>query len=312
MAIFSHYTPRPVSLTPESKLQTLVENRSVFSMDHCELNIFETYKQSNRISLKFPDLVYTAMLRGKKVMNLDGRTPFDYLPGESVIVSSNEEMIIDFPEATRESPTQCIALAINGEKIKSTIDFLNERFAKTESHEEWKLETEHVHIQNTLEIRNTVERLIRISQETNVAKDVFADMALQELLLRIMQTQARELIFENYVLCRSNNRFAHVVGFIKENLAENLTVEKLSSVACMSKPHFFRSFKREFGISPVEFIIQERIKLAKKLLIDPGVSIAEAGFRSGFQNVSYFSNIFKKNEGTTPKEFRKSNFFGIS
>lgn len=301
----SHYIPKPARLTEESKLQTLVENRSVFNMDHCELNIFETYKQSDRISLKFPDLVYTAMLRGKKVMNLDGRKPFDYLPGESVIVSSNEEMIIDFPEATWESPTQCIALAIDEDKIRNTIGFLNERFAKTEVHDEWKIEQEHVHIQNTLEMSDTVERLIRISQETNVAKDVFADMALQELLLRIMQTQARKLIFDDYASHSTSNRFAHVVGYIKENLAENLTVEKLSSMACMSKPHFFRSFKREFGISPVEFIIQERIKLAKKILIDPVVSIAEAGFRSGFQNVSYFSNIFKKYEGTTPKSYRK-------
>lgn len=302
----SLYCPKKQVLTSEGKLQTLVENRSVFSMEHCELNIFETYQKSERVSLKFNDLVFTAMLRGKKVMKLEGRNPFDYLPGESVIVSSNEEMIIDFPEATSDSPAQCIALAIDEAKIRSTIDMLNERYTKTESHDEWKLHEDHVHIRNTYEMVNTIDRLIRVSQESNLAKDVFADMALQELLLRVMQTQARQLIFEDYAAHRNRNRFAHVVSYIKENFSENLTVEKLSSIACMSKPHFFRSFKREFGISPVEFIIQERIKMARKFLMDPSISIAEAGYRAGFPNVSYFSNIFKKYEGTTPKGFKSA------
>jgi AraC-like DNA-binding protein len=76
----------------------------------------------------------------------------------------------------------------------------------------------------------------------------------------------------------------------------------------MSKPSFFRSFKNELGTSPVEFMNSERIALAKKYLRDPMVSVGEAAYKSGFNNISYFVQVFKKHENMTPAFFRHSRF----
>lgn len=299
------FVPILQSLTPAKELYTLVEHRSVYAMDHCEMNIFETRVASDQFRLKFSDLVFTAMLRGKKVMDVFNKR-FDYFPGESVVVPGNQEMVIDFPNASEESPTQCVALAIDEKKISQTLELLNDQFAKAEENDSWKLDAEQYHLQNTEEIARTVDRLVRISKEDNKLKDVFADMALRELLVRLMQTQARTVIIDNYKLHAASHRFAYVVQYIKENIAQNITVEKLSDLACMSKSHFFRSFKRELGISPVDYVLRERMKLAKKFLLDPLLSITDASYRSGFQSVSYFSTLFKKYEGITPKSFKKS------
>lgn len=299
------HSPRTVALTPPNELKTLVENRTTFGLNQCELTVFETHQRSERVSLRFDDLVFTAMLRGKKVMHLPGRAAFEYLPGESVLVPEGEEMLIDFPEASWQTPTQCLALAIDREKIKETVDLLNDRYAKAEDGDTWQLDRAQVHLKNSAEISSTVDRLVRVSQETNTAKDLFANLTLQELLLRLMQTQARTLLFDNYLRYLTTHRFAYVVKYIHDHLTENLTIQKLSDLACMSQPHFFRSFKREFGLSPLEFIIRERLKTAKQYLMDPLVNVTEAALRAGFQNVTYFCTLFKKHEGETPTVYKK-------
>jgi len=300
------HLPTPVALHRYDQLSTLVENRTVYTLDAFELNVFETHQAAARVPLNLGSLVLTTMLRGKKVMHLPNRPAFDYLPGESVIVGEDRTMEIDFPDASADSPTQCLAVAIPTDTIRRTVDLLNERYPRAEAHTPWQLcETAHAHLTNTPELTGTLERLIQLSQATDAAKDVLAGFTLQELLVRLMQTQARQLIFRDYARHLSSHRFAHVVGYIKQHLAEPLTVEKLSDMACMSKATFFRVFKREFGLTPVEFIIRERLAEAKRLLRQPLTTVAEACFRVGFNNTGYFQSLFKKYEGITPGAYKK-------
>jgi AraC family transcriptional regulator, arabinose operon regulatory protein len=301
------YRPCPQALTAPDKLQTLIENRSVHTLNHCELNLFETHRQSEHVSLTFGSLTFTAMLRGKKVMHLfNGKQQFEYVPGESVIVPENEEMVIDFPEATPENPTQCIALVIDSQKVKEILDILNEQHPKIEPHDRWTINAEQFHLKNTLAMAGTIDRLVLVSQEQHKAKDILANFALQELLIRLMQTQARNVILSNYDRYTTTHRFAAVVEYIKKNLTEPLTIEKLSAVAYMSQSHFFRSFKQEFGCSPVEFIIHERLNMAKTLLSQPQTTVTDACFKAGFNSVNYFCTLFKKHEGVSPRAFRQT------
>lgn len=300
------FIPQTVAITPYEHLSTLVEHKSVYALTHYELNIFETHHRSERVPLVFSDFVLTAMLRGKKVMRLGDATQsdFDYLPGESVIVPGHEPMHIDFPEATSDNPTQCIAIAIPNEQIRSTVDMLNEQSPKAERGDLWQVDMSLCHLENSPEIVYTIDRLMRIARENHPNKDTFAQFALQELLIRLMQTQARRVLFEQYSRYATVHRFAHVLQYIQQHLTEPLSIEALSEQACMSKAHFFRCFKQEFGITPLEYIIRERMKLAKQLLLNPAISIPDAGYKAGFQNLSQFYALFKRQEGITPKQFR--------
>jgi AraC-like DNA-binding protein len=310
----SLFIPKRQELTPYNKLQTLVENRSSFNLPSFELNLFETYQKSEKVSLTFDTLTITSMIRGKKTMKYfdKNKSSFDYLPSESVIVPANQEMIIDFPEANEKNPTQCLAIAIDNEKIKSTLETLNNQFPKLETPQNkngnWTLENPDYHLKNNLEIKNVIDRITHISLGKSEVKNMLADLALQELLIRIMQTQARNLIFEEYKKYSSQNRFAFVIEYVETHLEEQITVEKLSKLACMSESNFYKAFKREFGITPVEYILKQRISRAKKLLSDMKLSITDVCYKVGFNSLSYFSVLFKKYADQSPTEFRKSIF----
>jgi len=293
----------PLSLSKGRELMDLVENRKAYTMDQCELNIFETYQRSELVPLTFSDLVITSMLRGKKVMHLFDKPGFDYLPGETVIVPPNVTMTIDFPEATAQQPSQCTALAINQNEIKNTIDFLNENYPR-EDKIEWQMNYKQFHFFNNQELAELINKLIRISTATDRTKDFLANLTLKELLVRIMQMQNLHEVNDNLHMLAANSRFAYILEYINHHLTERLNIASLSQMAFMSKPSFFRAFRHELGISPVDYIIRERIHFAKQLMSNPYNSVSEACFKAGFNNLNYFSRAFKKVEGITPSVYK--------
>ncbi|GAA4023857.1 AraC family transcriptional regulator [Flavobacterium cheonhonense] len=295
------------ALTHEKSLKTLVENRTIFSLDHCELNIFETYQKSDLVPLKFNDLVVTSMLRGKKIMHLFEEPQFEYLPGETVIVPSNVEMKIDFPEASKENPTQCIALAIDNKIITDTLDFLNEKYPKEGKSNLWKLDHENYFFYNNVELAGTINKLIKECMGDSITKDAIADLTLQELIIRIIQTQTAKR-FEDEKFIDSSSPISPSIDFIKKNIRESISLKDLSDKACMSTTSFYRYFKRELGMSPIEYILNEKIKHAKKLLSNPNIHVNEVSYASGFEDCNYFIRLFKKYEGVTPKQYQLMNF----
>ena len=293
----------PPKLTNEKSLKTLVENRTVYNLNHCELNLFETYTSSNLVPLKFNDLVVTSMLRGKKVMHLFDTPSFEYLPGETVMIPSNVEMKIDFPEASLKNPTQCLALAIDQSKINTTLQFLNERYPKEGNNQFWQLNHQNYYFYNNVELATTINKLIKECMSTSITKDALADLTLQELLIRIIQTQTAKAI-DDGAFADPNSPITEVLDYIRRNISENISLKNLSDKACMSTTSFYRFFKRELGMSPIEFVIQEKIRHAKKLLKNPTIQINEVCYLAGFDDSNYFIRLFKKHEGITPKQYQ--------
>lgn len=101
--------------------------------------------------------------------------------------------------------------------------------------------------------------------------------------------------------------FQSVIGaisYIKENLKEKLTVEQIAEQAGFSKFYFLRLFKRITGCTVTQYINLLRCETAKELLRDRNYSVKEAAIACGFDNLSYFSNVFKKNTGYLPGAYK--------
>ena len=294
-----------IDLTHPKYLQTLVENRRVFNLNNCELNIFESYQETYRVPLTFSDFVITSMVRGKKVMHLFDKPSFDYLPGETVIVPANETMVIDFPEAQVENPTQCIALAVDERYVNNTLQYLNTFYNSDQSEEhEWKLQFNQYHFDNDTEVTDLINKLMRVCSSRDKAKNIFADLNLKELLIRLIQSQHLQQVKADSGNNNNQNRLHYVLHYIHEHLTEKIAVDKLSRRAYMSRNMFFAWFKEQFGITPLEYINKERVKLAKQLLTDKNNSIASVSLQCGFSDVNYFVRLFKKTEGITPGAYK--------
>ncbi len=291
----------------QRKLTTLVENHTVYNADSSELNVFETHTIANSVSLTFDSPILASMLTGKKVMHLEGMPAFKFLPGESVVLPSNKKMIIDFPEATAENPTQCLALAIDPTKIKEVESSFNDntRIGYDEN-ASWSLDEKSFHLDNSNGIHQLVGRLIYLFTEGNKSKDVFIDFALKELIIRLLQTKARAaLLGENKSSNLEDSRIAFALNYMKEHLTEKISIDKLVAQTCLSKSYFFKVFKNTLGLSPIDYLLIERIKFAKNLIKTTNYQIAEIAYKAGFSSPSYFSKQFKRFENISPGNFKK-------
>jgi AraC-like DNA-binding protein len=95
---------------------------------------------------------------------------------------------------------------------------------------------------------------------------------------------------------------AHVAKHHLRHIAESEV-----ALACeMSPSRFCREFKSAFGVTFLEYLTNYRIAKAKRLLANPGMSVTDVAAAVGFTDPSYFTRVFRKQEGVSPSEYRVS------
>lgn len=102
-----------------------------------------------------------------------------------------------------------------------------------------------------------------------------------------------------------DNRIAKAVRYIHKHIAEEIELEKLAELSCLSKDHFIRLFKKGMGTTPLQYVNQKKIEKAQLLLLTEELAVKEIAFRLAFEDYSYFNRLFKKITGVTPQEYRR-------
>jgi len=98
----------------------------------------------------------------------------------------------------------------------------------------------------------------------------------------------------------------HVKRFIAAHLDQSdLSREEIAQHAYLNPDYLARIFKRETGQSLMEYLLEERIKLAKELLLNSGKTVGEIASAVGFSHFSHFSRMFRRVTGVNPNEYRQ-------
>lgn len=142
---------------------------------------------------------------------------------------------------------------------------------------------------------------------------------LTEILKNAIQTIERKRhqeMLENYgqqyidsIAQKSRGDYVDVVetvaDYINRHLAEELSVKDLANMVFISSDHLTRSFKKRYGKTVSDYILEKRMNLAGELLKRKDLTITMVSDAVGFGNYSYFTEQFKKTYDMTPREYKK-------
>ena len=162
--------------------------------------------------------------------------------------------------------------------------------------------------------RHIVENKLLFLKLHNFFTAYFAkedEMFVESLLIEALS----ELILSNTIYTKEYNKIfedrkliKNTYELINDSLDTNFTLDVLASNVNLSKYHFLRLFKKEFGLTPHAFIINQRLNKANRL-IQKGVSISQASVEVGFNDQSHYTRNFKKFFGYTPLTLKKNSNF---
>ena len=104
---------------------------------------------------------------------------------------------------------------------------------------------------------------------------------------------------------RFQGKMKLVLKEVENRYAEPLTVKEMAGMCGYSASHFMKFFRRQMGMSFVEYLNDYRLLMAARMLASTEETVTEIARLSGFDQPSYFNRLFRRKYGMTPSEYRK-------
>jgi AraC-like DNA-binding protein len=104
---------------------------------------------------------------------------------------------------------------------------------------------------------------------------------------------------------RQRERLERARGLIDRQYSSELDLDRMAREACLSRYHFLRSFKRQFGDTPHRYLTRRRMERARELLRAGELSVTEVCFEVGFESLGSFSSLFSRVTGESPDTYRR-------
>ena len=147
-------------------------------------------------------------------------------------------------------------------------------------------------------------RMQAMERQRNAGSELYRIEAIKDtysLILKLLSYDKKR-----YTPSEKAKKLEPAVGYISEHYTESLSNDGLASLCGISTVYFRKLFTEVFGISPMQYVSELKIKKAKEMLKSDFGSITDIALTLGFQSIYDFSRDFKKRTGLSPKAFAES------
>lgn len=175
----------------------------------------------------------------------------------------------------------------------------------------FKIITKLLYVYNNPSIQSEIDNIFDMIEHDYTNRDGFSTDSIRAHLHSLFILLARN---ENQ---KSNNCIKNIytenaIEHIRKNFASDLTLTSVAKLCAISPEHMSRIFKKETGFGFSEYLNYIRLQHAEYLLLHSNLSITEISQKCGFNDSNYFSVIFKKIYGMTPRQLKKQNGSDLS
>lgn len=156
-------------------------------------------------------------------------------------------------------------------------------------------------------VYHVARRLLHEQQTSSLGGSLYTDALVTELVIHLLRKYSYDGVREKGVrgsLERDQLRLA--LEMIHDDLQTNFSLLELARAVQLSPYHFSRAFKRVTGLPPHQYVLSQRVQLARRLLVDTSLAIAEIAHQVGLYDQSHFTYHFKRLIGVTPSAIRGS------
>ena len=158
------------------------------------------------------------------------------------------------------------------------------------------------HPENSKVFVELLKQLYKLAGSSDYIRDMRINESLSTLLTLLMQESWNP---DNSAISKKRMELVSVKNYMDEHYVEKITLDDLEAQFFINKYYLLKIFKETYGVTISSYLISRRITRAKQLLRFTQMTIDEVGCAVGMDGAGYFSRMFKKSEGISPKKYRK-------
>lgn len=155
------------------------------------------------------------------------------------------------------------------------------------------------------EISSCLRNILREMELKSAGYQDVCQAFMEILIIRLMRSISLSAPTELH-LPAVNRQCASVRRYIDLHFKEAITLDQLAEASHMNKYYLSHVFKRQYGVSPINYMIGRRLEESKFLLAETDLSVSQIAQLLGFSSPSYFSQMFSKSQSVTPREYRQN------